>query len=145
LLIQEAVYWKENFFNLWDKTNTSKINFPFILLHSSNENWGILSTFYPNRTADWGTCCNEKESNIFLKEVMDHPQMLMFITNQHHNFTHPKLLSLPRGLPLTTESSAGLNRKLIWDTMRYLSKRQKNRLNYILIKLLENDCVIRNV
>eukprot|EP01039_Chlorochromonas_danica_P005754 gene5754-6338_t len=85
---------------------------PFILLSSSNENWGILSTYFPNRTANWGLCCSENIRQT-LMQMLDHEKTVLFLTNQHHNFTHPKLLSLPRGLNVHRENQ----RKFFWDTM----------------------------
>jgi hypothetical protein len=33
-------------------------------------------------------------------ELLNHEKTVMLLVNQHYNMTHPKLLSLPRGVPL---------------------------------------------
>lgn len=118
----EAPIGRKMFLTKW-KQSSKSIDTPFILLHSSNENWGLLSTFMPNRTARWGTCCNKDKDEI-LNEFLDHPMTLMLLVNQHTNFTHPKVLVLPRGLPLQTMH----NRKIVWDTMRILQDKRKNQM-----------------
>jgi hypothetical protein len=79
----------------WNEIKTM-IDTPFILLHAGNENWGIFSTEFPNRTASWTQCCDDYPD---LKELLNHPMTLAVLTNQHHNLTHPKVISLPRGIP----------------------------------------------
>ena len=32
-----------------------------------------------------------------LNEILNHKKTLAFLVNQHTNFTHPKLLTIPRG------------------------------------------------
>lgn len=78
--------------------DTDKIEAPFIFVHANNENWGMFSTYLPNRTADWGSCCSEKDYGI-LKKMLDHHKLLMFVVTQHANYSHPKILTLPRGVP----------------------------------------------
>ena len=86
----------------------------------------MLSTYFPNRTAEWGTCCSDDETKTLL-EILNHKKLLVLLTNQHHNMTHPKLLSIPRGLPLNSESTMGLAKKIIWDTMRKLVVQRKEK------------------
>lgn len=96
---------------------------PFIMLDAHDEHWGFASTHFPNRTATLGDCCNTTE----LKAVMDflnHNKTLLAVVNQHTNLTHPKLLALPRGLPLHHDHGA----RLIWDTM-YSTLRTKLKKN----------------
>ena len=80
----------------WRRLDKSKIDTPFILIHSHNENYGMLSTHFPNRTANWGVCCSKEEMET-LNEILNHDKLLVMMTNQHHNLTHPKLLTMPRG------------------------------------------------
>lgn len=87
------------------------IDTPFIILHAGNENWGLFSTEFPNRTIDWGKCCSDYPH---VQEMLDHPMTLMVLTNQHHNLTHPKVVSLPRGLPTYTTHRS----KYLYDIMR---------------------------
>ena len=98
------------------------IDTPFILLHAGNENWGLLSTEFPNRTINWGSCCGNYPE---VQQILDHDKTILVLTNQHHNLTHPKLLSLPRGMPVHQ-----IHRKLyLWDTMRvYEQSLRKNSL-----------------
>ena len=102
---------REQLFDYWNKAK-SNINTSFIFLHSRNENWGLFSTYFANRTKDMGYCCTETEFKA-LHEILDDARVLMFLTNQHLNFSHPKVLSLPRGLYLKGE-----NKKVIHDSMR---------------------------
>ncbi|RYY85487.1 hypothetical protein EON63_07395 [archaeon] len=103
---------RNRFFGYWRKVK-SRIDFPFIATCTLNENWGFLSTYFPNRTAAWGKCCNNPRDAI-VYEFLNHEKTLLLVTNQHVNITHPKLLIWPRGIPITW----GTTSKLIWDTMR---------------------------
>lgn len=110
---------RTDFFKHFDAVKKD-IKVSWIPFHSSNENWGMISTFYPNRTADWGSCCNEKDT-ASLKEVLDHEKTLMMLVNQHTNYSHPKLLVLPRGMPIYQPGQ----KALLWDTQRMLMKINK--------------------
>ena len=93
-------YSIHNFLAQWAAaTSTKEFTTPFVLHHGNmNENWGMFSTGFPNRTKDWIFCCPEKMKKKLTK-ILDNEKLLMFVTNQHSNFSHPKLLTLPRGLP----------------------------------------------
>jgi hypothetical protein len=113
---------KEWFFDKWNSVK-DQLDHPFITMCALNENWGVLSTNFPNRTAGWGACCN-KPSDANLHKFLDHEHTLMFIINQHSNISHPKLLTIPRGLPTQWEHTA----RVVWDTQREVlrtSKKQK--------------------
>ena len=112
---------KEWFFDRWHDVK-SRLDFPFITMCALNENWGVLSTNFPNRTAGWGACCN-KPSDKKLHEFLAHDKTLMFIINQHSNLSHPKLLTLPRGLPMQWEHTA----RVVWDTQRDILKNVKKQ------------------
>lgn len=57
---------------------------------------GLLSTYFPNRTAsNWGRCCSKYEYRM-MKDILNHNKTLLFLINQHSNFSHPKLLTIPR-------------------------------------------------
>lgn len=118
---------RHNLLDQWRSLDKSKIDTPFILIHSHNENYGILSTLFPNRTANWGICCNDEEQKTLL-EILNHDKLIALLVGQHHNLTHPKLLTMPRGMPIDYESSAGINKKLIWDMMRNLANQRKRKL-----------------
>ena len=79
---------------------------PFIAIPTVDENWGFLSSHFLNRTTGYHmTLALHKPSdripkNGQLEEVrpfLDHPKLLMLVTNQHMNITHPKVISLPIG------------------------------------------------
>jgi hypothetical protein len=115
--IGEASIDREKFMRIWQK-DKSRIDRPWIGLHSANENWGMFSTYFPNRTIDWGRCCSHPPiRGKMIQQLLDHPKTLLMLTNQHHNLTHPKLLTLPRGLPIHGDHS----RRVIFDKMRYLA------------------------
>ena len=61
-----------------------------------------------------GKCCNSDKYHL-LSSFLNHPMTLALIVNQHHNMTHSKILTLPRGLPIYwthTEAS-------VLDSMTY--------------------------
>lgn len=107
----------------WHRARDS-ISKPFILFSSFNENWGLLSTYFPNRTADWMRCCSARQLRA-LEDMLDDPRTYLMLVNQHSNFTHPKLITLPRGLPINADNQ----RKLLWDTM--LSNLQRNKTSMV--------------
>lgn len=102
--------------DFWDEVK-DHIEIPFIAMDLHDENWGILSTYFPNRTKDWGFCCPEPQKKRLL-EFLDHNKTLMFLINQHSNISHPKLLSLPRGMPVWDSH----NHKFIWDVMHLFTR-----------------------
>lgn len=112
--VGEAVVDRNKFLRIWQK-GKDKIDRPWIGIHYANENWGMFSTYFPNRTVNWGKCCTQHEN--LIKEMLDHPKTLMLLTNQHHNMTHPKLISLPLGVPINAEHS----RRIIFDAVQFLA------------------------
>lgn len=104
---------RPNFLAEWRKVK-DELDFPFIAVCTLNENWGMLSTMIPNRTAAWGNCCeNRRDRGIY--DFLNHPKTLMLAINQHSNISHPKVITLPRGIPLTWEKTAWT----VWDLIRY--------------------------
>jgi hypothetical protein len=112
---------RATFFKHWRKV-MHRIDTPFIAVCSLNENWGFLSTRFPNRTAGWGQCCVSKK-DMLVYDFLNHEKTLMLITNQHTNVSHPKLLILPRGIPITW----GTTRVMIWDIMRNAIAEEKSK------------------
>jgi hypothetical protein len=110
---------RNKFFQYWRNVR-DKIDLPFVSICTLNENWGMLSTMFPNRTAGWGRCCDQPKDRI-VHEFLDHPKTLMLVTNQHVNISHPKLMIMPRGIPLTW----GFTRVIIWDAMRNVLKHHR--------------------
>ena len=80
---------KKDFLNRW-KAAVNDIFTPFIAICSLNENWGILSSYFPNRTAAWGNCCYRKKDEL-THEFLNHEKTIMMIINQHSNISHPKV------------------------------------------------------
>jgi hypothetical protein len=119
----EVIIDRAKLFNLW-KEAKNHIQFPWIGFHSANENWGIFSTYFPNRTVDWGSCCyppklaSNRQLDSTLFEMLNHSKTILFLTNQHHNITHPRLITMPRGIPI---QNAGVD-KLLWDSMHNIVK-----------------------
>jgi hypothetical protein len=112
---------RNKFFQYWRDVR-DKIDLPFISICTLNENWGMLSTMFPNRTAGWGRCCDQPKDKI-VHDFLNHPKTLMLVTNQHVNLSHPKLLIMPRGIPLTW----GFTRMIIWDSQRNVLKHQRKQ------------------
>ena len=66
----------------------------FILVSILNENWGFLSSTFPNRTASWGKVDTKKFPTLL--KFLDDPRLVMLVVNQHSNISHPKIITLPR-------------------------------------------------
>lgn len=95
----------EKFISMW-RANKDNIRTPFVVMYVNNENWGWLSTFFPNRTAPWGFDEDGLQQNVY--EFLDHPMTVGLITNQHHNYSHPKIIPLPLGLAGNDKVKAAL-------------------------------------
>lgn len=108
-ILAQWKYWK------------NEIKKSFVLMSSFDENWGLLSTVFPGRTGDWSRCCSPRVYGL-LREMLSDDKLVMMLINQHHNFTHPKLVTLPRGLPIYGENQ----RRLLWNTMISRVHRQKS-------------------
>jgi hypothetical protein len=100
-----------------NRINKGLLKFPkkFIAVGNMDENWGWASSCFMNRTASWGFSYDQSlgpmksNHNKELLPFLDDPNLIMLVINQHHNITHPKVLTLPRGV-------FPLNSKYIWDT-----------------------------
>lgn len=98
-----------------------------------DENWGYLSTEYINRTATWGTgfgpergnAANWKDHEEFLLRILNDPNLLLLISNQHFNISHPKVLSYPLGMT---------DPKISWDAGHRVLRRglKKETDKYVL-------------
>eukprot|EP01041_Mallomonas_annulata_P002345 gene2345-4558_t len=111
---------KKDFLKNW-KLAKDDIIYPFIAMCSLNENWGWLSSYFPNRTAAWGSCCYRRKDAL-LHEFLNHKKTLMLIINQHSNISHPKVLMLPRGLPLTWDRTKQLVYQAIHANLKFTKK-----------------------
>lgn len=122
--IGEVVIERSTFLKQWKKWST-KILYPFIFLHSSHQNWGFFSTYFPNRSGQWGSCCdNTAEEAETLQRFLDHNKTFLVLVNQHHNLTHPKIITLPRGLPTQKDYNT---RKTVRDTMSVLLDQKQGK------------------
>lgn len=73
-----------------------------------NENFGYLSTYFLNRTFPGYGFSFDDVSDPFhkryrvpaeqVKRVLDDPNLVMLVVNQHHNISHPKVISMPLGV-----------------------------------------------
>ena len=104
------------------------IEYPFVTIRLMNENWGWFSSHIPSRTANWGECCDDPEGSKLFLEFLNHDKTLMVVVNQHTNISHPKVLSLPRGVPSGWEH----NNKILWDAMRSAQSVKKDTLLFAL-------------
>lgn len=109
-----------------------KINRPAIFVCALNENWGWMSTTFPNRTNRWGKYPKPNQVQE-LKHFLDSPKTVMLVINQHSNVSHPKLLALPRGIPLQWENVA----KIVWDSLEYVIKSQHPK-SHLLVSMSSN-------
>lgn len=118
---------RNEFLQKW-KVMKNKINIPFITVCALNENWGMLSTMFPNRTAKWGQCCTKPSDRTLLYEFLDHDKTLLLAVNQHSNITHPKVLTIPRGLPTQWAQT----HQMVWDAMRFSANNvKKSKLLFV--------------
>lgn len=85
-----------------------------------NENWGWLSSYFLNRTVLWGKVFVGNDNPFDkgyvypydqIKFLLNDPNVVALIVNQHHNCSHPKVLSMPMGI----SSSQGV--KPFWQTL----------------------------
>ena len=83
---------RKTFFKHWRKVK-DKIDTPFIAVCALNENWGFVSSNFPNRTAGWGQCCNVMPRDKEVWDFLNHPKTLALVINQHSNISHPKVLT----------------------------------------------------
>ena len=113
---------REKFINEWNAIK-DEVQFPIIVECALNENWGWISTAFPNRTASWGQCCMRPQEKYVLNFLND-PKVLAVIVGQHHNVSHPKLLTIPRGLPIQWQHTE----KLIFDAMHINQVLNKEKL-----------------
>jgi hypothetical protein len=94
-----------------------KITTPCVFIFAMNENWGWLSTTFPNRTQQWGRYPNTPLEKSLISKLLDSDKVVMLVVNQHLNISHPKILVLPRGIPPGTNS-------ILWDALRHLTKKE---------------------
>ena len=94
-----------------------KLSRKIVAIGSMDENWGWLSTYFLNRTVPWATSFtgegdplnkNFQFGHEQIKPFLDDPNLIMLVVSQHHNVSHPKVISMPLGL---------MEPRDIWATM----------------------------
>lgn len=111
-------------------TRKTKIPRAFVAIGNMDENWGWASTYFLNRTISWGFSFDRRlgpmraQQTEELLPFLDNPKVIMLLLNQHHNISHPKVISLPRGV-LPTQA-----RKIFDEAMK--SVRLDTRKNTLL-------------
>lgn len=84
-----------------------KIPRKIVAVGNMDENWGWLSTYFLNRTVPWALTFAGEENPMHTKFkfpqehmqfMLDDPNLIMMVVSQHHNISHPKVISLPLGL-----------------------------------------------
>lgn len=95
----------------------SAIVHPSIFVCTLNENWGWISSAFPNRTHSWGRYPKNTLQKSEIMRFLNSDKVVMLVVNQHHNISHPKLLVLPRGIPPGTN-------KILWDALHHLVKKE---------------------
>ena len=78
-----------------------------VAIGNMDENWGWLSSYYLNRTVPWSFTFQSdpnpfhsdyKSCSIEMNELLSNPNLIVLFVNQHHNCSHPKVLSVPLGM-----------------------------------------------
>lgn len=91
----------------------------FVGITSPNENWGWLSTYFLNRTINWKHSFSGKDilrdqadQTRELRQFLDDDRLIMLVVNQHHNISHPKIISAPIGVVDTRAAWFAINNVL---------------------------------
>lgn len=122
-----------------------------------NENWGWASSYFLNRSVTWGLAMDRSARtpyskgweypNEYLQSFLDKEELIVMLVNQHHNLTHPKVLSTPLGV------ARGAGHQ-IWDAMQSLDAKNVSKDSRRLLFSLGSDyafrpsireCVAKNV
>ena len=90
------------------KKGTLTVPRKIVAVGNVDENWGWASSYYLNRTVPWAMSFTDNDrpfsSNFqypqeqIQKLVLDNENIVALIVSQHHNISHPKVISLPLGL-----------------------------------------------
>ena len=76
-----------------------------VLISGLNENWGLMSSYVPNRTMFSSVSNCSKDGNFWnrgscneqgLRAYLDSETLKAIVTSQHHCFVHPKVWSFPQ-------------------------------------------------
>jgi hypothetical protein len=97
------------------------ILYPSIFICALNENWGWISTTFPNRTRGWGRYPKTSIQKKQILNFLESDKVVMLVVNQQINVSHPKLLVLPRGIPLQWANTP----QIVWDALNYLVRTER--------------------
>jgi hypothetical protein len=77
-----------------------------VLITPLNQNWGAFSTTIPNRTVDWGDwrkhLARARCTPEMVGSYLDDPAVKAVLATQHTTIWHPKIISIPVGVPRGT-------------------------------------------
>lgn len=78
-----------------------------VVIGNADENWGWLSTYFLNRTVPWAMSFTDADNPFKpgfkypqqqVQHILDNENIVALFVSQHHNITHPKVISMPLGL-----------------------------------------------
>ena len=78
-----------------------------VAVGNMDENWGWLSTYFLNRTVPWALSFDSHDDPFSteyrtpqqqVQDILDNDNIVALVVSQHHNISHPKVISLPLGL-----------------------------------------------
>jgi hypothetical protein len=107
---------RQHFLDEFDEVESAIVH-PSIFVCALNENWGWISSAFPNRTQAWGRYPKNSIQEAQIKRFLDSDKVVMLVVNQHLNISHPKLMVLPRGIP------SGSN-DVIWDALGHMVRKE---------------------
>ena len=107
---------RQKFLKEWSEVKDD-LNTKFIAVILTNKDWGWLSSYAAGRTLDIDRCC-VKQGDELLQQFLDDDRTLMVVVNQHSNLAHPKILTIPAGVPTKWEH----NEVQLFDSIREVQK-----------------------
>ena len=118
----------------------------FVGLGLPNENWGLGKLLLSQPSVTWGLAMDRSARtpysegweypNEYLQKLLDKEELIMMLVNQHHNLTHPKVLSTPLGVARGTGHQ-------IWDAMQSLDAKNVSKDSRRLLFSLGSDYAFR--
>ena len=128
LFDDEQGFFPHQMLNYLEKNDTALKLLPssgIVAFGSGDDNWGWLGSAFVNRTAAYkytftkGYIIPENGQMEEIKDFLDSPWLIMLLVSQHHNISHPKVISYPLGpTPKTSVLIAKATRKAIAKDIR---------------------------
>lgn len=129
-----------------------KIPRKIVGIGAMDENWGWLSTYFLNRTVTWAMNLESYDSPYKkdfqysfqeMKFLLDDPNLVMLVVNQHHNCSHPKVISFPLGIN---------NPREVWNAI-HRAIRSQSKKNQLFFSASSNwgfrpmirQCIAKNI